>query len=94
MVSGGPAGDLVFPEPGAGEGSNGKAGGGAVSGQGTGYESAVLGGVIAVYPAEGGKCERCWKYHAGVGEDAARPGVCPRCAEVLRSLPQAESTHA
>ena len=95
VVSGGPAGDLVFPDTGAGEGSNGKAGGGsAVPGQGTGYASAVLGGVIAVYPAEGGKCERCWKYHPGVGEDAARPGVCPRCAEVLRSLPQAESTHA
>lgn len=48
------------------------------------FNSSVLGGLIAVSKAAGGKCERCWKYSPSVGEDASHPGVCPRCAEVLR----------
>jgi len=56
------------------------------------FSSAVLGGPIVVCKAAGGKCERCWKYSPRVGEDAAHPGVCPRCAEVLpfQMTPQAE----
>ncbi len=69
-------------------------GGGVVApGQGLGYESVLLGGTIGVFPAGGNKCERCWKYHEAVGENASYPEVCPRCAEVLRSLPPVESAH-
>jgi isoleucyl-tRNA synthetase len=35
--------------------------------------------------ADGGKCERCWTYSTGVGEQKAHPGVCPRCAAVLEA---------
>ena len=96
VTPGEPAGDLVHADLKAGGGADedGSAGVAPAPGQGMGYESVLLGGAIGVYPADGGKCERCWKYHAAVGADAAHPGVCPRCAEVLRSLPQAESAHA
>ena len=96
VAAGVPSDELVYPEPRAGGDTDGKSAGGAsaVSGQGTGYESTVLGGAIGIYPAAGEKCERCWKYHEAVGVDAAHPGVCPRCAEVLRSLPEAESARA
>jgi len=39
---------------------------------------------VAVAPAEGVKCPRCWKFSAGAGED----GLCPRCAEVVKNLPE------
>lgn len=39
---------------------------------------------IKVSHAEGGKCERCWKYSTGVGESEEHPTVCPRCAGVLK----------
>jgi len=55
-----------------------------VPNNGGSFHSAVLGGPIAVSKAAGGKCERCWKYSAGVGNDATHPGVCGRCAEVLQ----------
>ncbi len=92
VASGEPSGEFVYPEPrdGGGQKHEGVAdGGGAV-----GYDSLLLGAAIGVYAADGGKCERCWKYHPGVGAHAAHPGVCPRCAEVLRSLPQAENARA
>ena len=38
--------------------------------------------------ARGEKCQRCWIYSEELGSDPAHPSVCPRCAEVLRSLPQ------
>jgi isoleucyl-tRNA synthetase len=96
VVSGEPSGELVYPESkaGAGEKHEGAADGAPAPGRAMGYASILLGGAIGVYAAEGGKCERCWKYHPGVGSHAACPGVCPRCAEVLRSLPQAENAHA
>ncbi len=97
VVSGEPSAELVYPEPAAGVDGNEKGADGTgdvAAGQGMGYDSVLLGGAVGVYPADGGKCERCWKYHPMVGEDAVHPGVCPRCAEVLRSLPQAESVHA
>ncbi len=39
---------------------------------------------IKVSHADGEKCERCWKYSTGVGEDKEHPTVCPRCAGVLK----------
>lgn len=39
---------------------------------------------IAVSPAPGGKCERCWMYSMEVGEDSEHPELCPRCALVVK----------
>jgi isoleucyl-tRNA synthetase len=38
---------------------------------------------VEVSPAAGRKCERCWTYSTGVGEQSVHSGVCPRCAAVL-----------
>ncbi len=52
----------------------------AVLGSGTGYAGEAIEGLtVAVAPAEGEKCGRCWKHDAGVNAD----GLCPRCAAVL-----------
>ena len=39
---------------------------------------------IKVSRASGEKCERCWKYSTGVGQDTEHPHICPRCSEVLK----------
>ena len=43
---------------------------------------------VAVEPglAEGDKCERCWRVLPEVGENAAAPGTCRRCAGVVSAL--------
>ena len=47
----------------------------------------TLSGVeIAVQPAPGGKCERCWTLSTTVGEDQEHPVLCARCASVVRQL--------
>ncbi len=38
---------------------------------------------VAVSPAEGKKCERCWTYDVTVGQDPEHPTLCHRCLEVL-----------
>jgi len=43
----------------------------------------VAGVGVVFARAEGEKCARCWKYTADVGQDAAHPGACARCAAVL-----------
>jgi len=43
---------------------------------------------VAVAPAQGEKCERCWKHHPLVGRDSKHPTLCPRCAAVVAKLPQ------
>jgi len=43
---------------------------------------------VEVAPAQGQKCERCWKVLPAVGADAEHPTLCPRCAAAVRSLPQ------
>jgi isoleucyl-tRNA synthetase len=40
---------------------------------------------IAVSPARGTKCERCWMYSNDVGSDAENPELCPRCSGVLKA---------
>jgi len=46
---------------------------------------------VVVTPADGGKCERCWKVLPDVNSDSALPGTCGRCASVVRTLrPAAE----
>jgi len=38
---------------------------------------------VAVFPAEGQKCERCWKHSESVGKKKEHPTLCGRCAEVV-----------
>jgi isoleucyl-tRNA synthetase len=39
---------------------------------------------VAVEPARGAKCERCWNFSEAVGGDAEHPGLCGRCLAVVR----------
>ncbi|HSA59448.1 MAG TPA: isoleucine--tRNA ligase [bacterium] len=38
---------------------------------------------IEVQPADGTKCERCWRFSPRVGEFPDHPAVCERCRDVL-----------
>jgi len=38
---------------------------------------------VEVAPAEGGKCERCWKHDPLIGQHKAHATLCPRCAAVV-----------
>ena len=40
---------------------------------------------VQVEPAQGAKCERCWKILPSVGRDSEHPTLCGRCAAVLRT---------
>jgi isoleucyl-tRNA synthetase len=52
---------------------------------GWGYYSKALDSLLAVFPARGAKCERCWKYDVQVGADKNHPTACARCAAVLKA---------
>ena len=41
---------------------------------------------VVVSPAQGEKCERCWKHSEGVGSDSEHPTLCPRCAAVGKAM--------
>ncbi len=41
---------------------------------------------VEVRAAEGGKCERCWTIDETVGHDEKHPGLCERCAAVIRAM--------
>jgi len=41
---------------------------------------------VAVMPASGEKCERCWIYSNTVSADVAHPTLCARCAGVMKEL--------
>src|SRR5439155_12654767 len=41
---------------------------------------------IAIEPAPGRKCERCWNYSTHVGESARYPTVCERCVKALEEI--------
>ncbi len=41
---------------------------------------------IQVEPAQGARCERCWKILPSVGRDGEHPALCGRCAGVVRGL--------
>jgi len=45
---------------------------------------------VAVRPANGCKCGRCWKVLPAVGSNAKHPDLCPRCAQVVENLPVIE----
>jgi isoleucyl-tRNA synthetase len=38
---------------------------------------------VAVFSADGAKCERCWKHSESVGQKNEHPTLCVRCAEVV-----------
>jgi isoleucyl-tRNA synthetase len=62
----------------------------AAPGTAISYESQDIPGlVLEVVPAQTlgwKKCERCWTWSPRVGEDAAHPTLCERCAPVVRAL--------
>ncbi len=41
---------------------------------------------VAVQPAPGNKCERCWTISPSVGEDSEHPSLCSRCFGVVKEL--------
>ena len=41
---------------------------------------------VDVEPAQGQKCERCWKVLPTVGQNAQHPTLCPRCAKVVPAV--------
>jgi isoleucyl-tRNA synthetase len=41
---------------------------------------------VKVSQATGSKCVRCWRWTEDVGADAAHPGLCGRCAAVIKAL--------
>ena len=41
---------------------------------------------VEVEPAQGQKCERCWKVLPTVGSDSSHPTLCPRCAKVVPAI--------
>lgn len=49
--------------------------------KGAGHAAESVEGLhIAVAPAAGEKCERCWHYSQALGHDPAHPAICPKCA--------------
>ena len=40
---------------------------------------------VAIQPAPGSKCERCWTRSETVGENREHPQICSRCAAVVAS---------
>ena len=42
---------------------------------------------VVVEPAEGEKCERCWRVLPEVGTQPGHPDICGRCAEAVASRP-------
>ena len=41
---------------------------------------------VKVSHATGEKCVRCWRWTEDVGTDAAHPGLCARCTDVVKAL--------
>jgi isoleucyl-tRNA synthetase len=46
----------------------------------------IEGLAIRVTRAAGEKCERCWRFDVGIGQDTEHPAACPRCAGALKSI--------
>ena len=38
---------------------------------------------VVVEKAEGNKCQRCWNYSRGVGQDSRHPSLCESCLDVI-----------
>ena len=41
---------------------------------------------VQAKPANGTKCERCWRFTEDVGDDGRYPTVCLRCADALNAI--------
>jgi isoleucyl-tRNA synthetase len=41
---------------------------------------------VQAKPADGSKCERCWRFTEDVGQEARYPTVCLRCADALNAI--------
>ncbi len=50
------------------------------------YRADGLALAVAVKPAAGEKCERCWIYSDTVTQDKEHPTLCERCAGVMKKL--------
>ena len=48
-------------------------------------EDCLIPCTIAVKLSEAPKCVRCWNHNEHVGENAAHPELCPRCARVVEA---------
>ncbi len=57
---------------------------GKAEGEGRFESQAIPGLAVAVRPAPGRKCERCWHRTEDVGADPAWPDICARCARAVR----------
>jgi isoleucyl-tRNA synthetase len=55
-----------------------------IYGAGEGYTGTEFEGItVAVVPSQAPKCLRCWAHNDHVGENAAHPDLCPRCASAV-----------
>jgi isoleucyl-tRNA synthetase len=54
-----------------------------LSKENAGEPGAVEGLTVAVEPADGHKCERCWSFSETVGENAKHETLCARCAAIV-----------
>jgi isoleucyl-tRNA synthetase len=54
--------------------------------EGTLTPTGIEGLSVAVKPADGRKCERCWNYSVFVGTHATHPGLCERCLPVVEKM--------
>ncbi|HML87157.1 MAG TPA: isoleucine--tRNA ligase [Methylomusa anaerophila] len=50
------------------------------------YKAEDMNLAIAVLPAQGQKCERCWIYNDTVTQNSEHPTLCHRCATVIKQL--------
>jgi isoleucyl-tRNA synthetase len=56
-------------------------------GTGTGYKGEnFAGATIQVSPSGFEKCSRCWIHDEHIGKDAEHSELCPRCADVVKSM--------
>ncbi len=54
---------------------------------GDAYQGKEIEGLaIKVNKANGEKCERCWRFDTGIGENTEHPTACPRCAAALKRI--------
>ena len=46
----------------------------------------IEGLAIRVTRATGEKCERCWRFDMGIGQNTDHPTACPRCTDALKAI--------
>ena len=49
-------------------------------------DPAAAGEVVQAERSPYAKCERCWNYRPGVGQDAGHPTLCERCVRVIGEM--------